>query len=159
MENKDLELSPVMAGDWLVEIFKRAMVLLAQKASDENKLDWAALLVDNGLDVSIPARSCLQEDFAEAGEHLRQLLIVNDIGLKLADRLAAGALRHGVEIGNREGSLAEHRLRVFDAIAGIYDAAVVVAKDQPALSNRIDQKKFNYFAWQYEAVRQKWGSL
>jgi hypothetical protein len=159
MENGETELSPVMAGDRLVDIFKQAMVLPAQKASDENKVDWAAILAYKGLDISVLARSCLQEDFKEAGEHLHQLLIVEDIGRKLAYRLAVGALLHGVEIEDRESSLAEHRLRAFSAIAEIYDAAVIAAKDYPELSNRIDQTKFKYFSWKYEAVRQKWGSF
>jgi len=153
----DKELSPVMAGDQLADIFEQAMVLLAKEASDKNKVDWAAILADNGLDIAVLARSCLQEDFKEAGEHLRQLLIVKDIGRDLADRFAVGALRHGIEIEDRPGSLAEHRLGVFSAIAKIYDAAVIVAKDYPEMSSRIDWTKFKYFCWKYEAVKQKWG--
>ncbi|HOX30498.1 MAG TPA: hypothetical protein P5080_04875 [Candidatus Paceibacterota bacterium] len=159
MGSEEKELSPVMAGDRLVDIFQQAMDLLAKKASDEKRVDWAAILVANGLDISILARSCLQEDFKEAGEHLRQLLIVKDIGQLLADSLAVGALRYGIEMSDREGSLAEHRLNVFSAITGIYEAAIIAAKSFPELANRIDQAQFQYFSWNYEAVRQKWGSL
>lgn len=149
-----------MAGDRLVDIFEQAMVLLAQKASDENKVDWAAILAYKGLDISMLARSCLQEDFKEAGEHLHQLLIVEDIGRKLAYRLAVGALLHGVEIEDRESSLAEHRLRVFGAVAEIYDAAAVVAKDLPELATLVDKAKFKYVFWRYDIIqRQPWGSF
>ena len=174
------EMSPVMVGDALEEVFRNTLHVLENNSlaglvrnktiEDEQNIpiagieemqqqrvySMAQILVNRGLDLSVLARGC-QKEFGAVGEYLYQFLVTRDIGREIAGIFAEYMLYRGVELSDesRDRNLKCNRYLAFSGILDIYNAAERYACLPEGMAHMIRQSKAQYIAWWGNIVLQR----